>query len=364
IVKTDATFTNGTLKFEGQGQLAQDAGKTLNFSKVAVVNNSQLVSGAALDSDTINFKANSTYAGGKDVRTKEMTFEKDATLNLGLTDDLVLAQNGNLNLKAGSTLNVEFAEDGKSVGAAVLSGTGAAKMEDGVVVNASNMSGLKNGTYVGTAIQTETTSNTFKSYEDNTAFYKLSAAASNDGKSYETRLEISANSMKFAKTANQATMAEYIDSIREQAGVSEALRSSLDDYFALKDGADVTAALESMGAVNRANALAMAMNNPWRQAFAHTTLADRRNYGASVFQGYDGTFRGQAQGYADGYVDSAYAGSGYGYYRGGAPRAAWYAQNYRGLDSKPSDKTGAFGVTDIGMNVGYETIRESGVVGG
>lgn len=376
IMGTDATFGLGTLKLEGQGLLVQESGKTLTFSGTQVVNASQRTGTAAysLSSDKLVFGTGSSYSGGKTIRTQNATFQSGSTLNLGVDSPLTIANGGSLTLEKGATLNVEFDASGNGVGKVVLNGSGTATLAEGSAIKASNISALGVGTYSGVAIETETAKNVFNATAEQTAFYTLKATASDDGKDLNLELTVAGDSTQFAQSANELAVAEYVDAVRAAENVSDELRAALDEYVALGTGTEVAAALNSLGGVQRANSLTLAMNSPWRQAFAHTSLPERRAYSDGYLQQYsnNGVYRGQISNAAVGgdvYVDeSAYAAAGYNGYNGGfgpaTPRSVWYAQTYRGLDGQADGNSAAFDVSDVGMQIGYEAVRATGFVGG
>lgn len=381
----DASFNGGTVNLQGQGLLVQEENFKLTFENTAVVNASQRSGDAAyaLSSDNITFTgAAASYSGGKTVRTSLMTFQDGATLELGLADDLVLAENGSLKIGKGGVLSVEFAADGASVGKAVLSGAGVAELEAGSVIVASNVSALKDGVYSGVAIETNGDANVFESSTRETAFYTLEAAASEDGRKLNVKLKINGDTSKYAQTANQNAVSGTIETIRtDDENVSKALRSTLDALNNVATGAEASEGLTELAGDLRANSLAMAANSPWRRPFEQIDLASRRNGASAAAASEQYWTRGQAveQGGYVGYgeygnygVGAGYAGYG-GYYGRsaldpaaalGAPTYAWFASSYRGLEANADDNSREFGVDETGMTVGYEAARDSGALVG
>ena len=388
IWDNDASFNGGTVKLQGQGLLVQEENFKLTFANTAVVNNTQRSGDAAyaLSSDDITFTgAAASYSGGKNVRTSLMTFKDGATLELGLADDLVLAENGSLKIGKGGVLSVEFDADGEGVGKAILSGSGVAELEAGSVIAASNVSALKDGVYSGVAIETNGDANVFKSSTRETAFYTLDAAASEDGRKLNVELKINGDTSKYAQTGNQSAVSGTIEAIRtDDENVSKALRSTLDALNNVETGAEASEGLTELAGDVRANSLAMAANSPWRRPFEQIDLAGRRNGASAAAASEQYWTRGQAveqAGYV-GYseyenygVDAGYAGyAGYGGYYGrsalgpaaalGAPTSAWFASSYRGLEANSDDNSREFGVDETGMAVGYEAARDSGALVG
>ena len=382
IWDNDASFNGGTVKLQGQGLLVQEEGFKLTFENAAVVNKTQRSGDAAyaLSSDNITFTGSAaSYSGGKTVRTSLMTFKDGATLELGLADDLVLAENGSLKIGKGGVLSVEFDADGEGVGKAVLSGAGVAELAEGSVIAASNVSALKDGVYSGVAIETNGDANVFKSSTRETAFYTLDAAASEDGRKLNVELKINGDTSKYAQTANQSAVSGTIEAIRtDDENVSKALRSTLDALNNVETGAEASEALTELAGDVRANSLAAAMNSPWRRPFEQIDLAGRRNGTSAAAAAEQYWTRGQAteQGGYVGYGE--YAGyesyNGYGGYYGrsalgpaaalGAPTSAWFASTYRGLEANADDNSREFGVDETGMAVGYEAARDSGALVG
>ncbi|MBP3557799.1 MAG: autotransporter domain-containing protein [Thermoguttaceae bacterium] len=382
IWDNDASFNGGTVKLQGQGLLVQEEGFKLTFENAAVVNKTQRSGDAAyaLSSDNITFTGSAaSYSGGKTVRTSLMTFKDGATLELGLADDLVLAENGSLKIGKGGVLSVEFDADGEGVGKAVLSGAGVAELTEGSVIAASNVSALKDGVYSGVAIETNGDANVFKSSTRETAFYTLDAAASEDGRKLNVELKINGDTSKYAQTANQSAVSGTIEAIRtDDENVSKALRSTLDALNNVETGAEASEALTELAGDVRANSLAAAMNSPWRRPFEQIDLAGRRNGTSAAAAAEQYWTRGQAteQGGYVGYGE--YAGyesyNGYGGYYGrsalgpaaalGAPTSAWFASTYRGLEANADDNSREFGVDETGMAVGYEAARDSGALVG
>ncbi|MBR4833333.1 MAG: autotransporter domain-containing protein [Thermoguttaceae bacterium] len=371
IWDNDASFNGGTIKLQGQGLLVQEENFKLTFADTAVVNATQR-SDYALSSDDITFTgAAASYSGGKTVRTSSMTFKDGATLELGLADALTLAENGSLKIAKGGVLNVEFAADGKSVGKAILTGSGVAELEEGSVIAASNVSALKDGVYSGVAIETNGDANVFKSSTKETAFYTLTAAASEDGRNLNLVLKIDGDTSKYAETANQSAVSGTVEAIRtDDENVSKALRSTLDALNNVETGAEAAAGLSELAGDVRANSLAMAANSPWRRPFEQIDLAGRRNGTSAAAASEQYWTRGQDGGYV-GYENY---GAGYGGYYGqsalrpvaslGAPTSAWFASTYRGLEARSDDNSQEFGVDETGMTLGYEAARDSGALVG
>lgn len=382
IWDNDASFNGGTVKLQGQGLLVQEENFKLTFANTAVVNNTQRSGDAAyaLSSDDITFTgAAASYSGGKNVRTSLMTFKDGATLELGLADDLVLAENGSLKIGKGGVLSVEFDADGEGVGKAVLSGSGVAELEAGSVIAASNVSALADGVYSGVAIETNGDANVFKATTKETAFYTLDAFASEDGRKLNLELKINGDTSKYAGTANQSAVSETIETIRtDDANVSKELRSTFDALNNVETGAEASEGLTELAGDVRANSLAMAANSPWRRPFEQLDLTGRRNGTSAAAAAEQYWTRGQAveqtgyAGYGEYGVGAGYAGYG-GYYGRsalgpaaalGAPTSAWFASSYRGLEAKSDDNSREFGVSETGMAVGYEAARDSGALVG
>ncbi len=385
IWDNDASFNGGTVKLQGQGLLVQEEKFKLTFENTAVVNASQRSgdSAYALSSDNITFTgAAASYSGGKSVRTSLMTFKDGATLELGLADDLVLAENGSLKIGKGGVLSVEFDADGEGVGKAILTGSGVAELEKGSVVAASNVSALKDGVYSGVAIETNGDANVFESSTRETAFYTLEAAASEDGRKLNVELKINGDTSKYAQTANQSAVSGTIETIRtDDENVSKALRSTLDALNNVATGAEASEGLTELAGDLRANSLAMAANSPWRRPFEQIDLAGRRDGTSAAAASEQYWTRGQATEQA-GYVGRGEYGNygvgagyaGYGGYYGrsalgpaaalGAPTSAWFASSYRGLEANADDNSREFGVDETGMTVGYEAARDSGALVG
>lgn len=388
IWDNDASFNGGTIKLEGQGLLVQEENFKLTFENTAVVNASQRSGDAAyaLSSDDITFAgAAASYSGGKTVRTSLMTFKDGATLELGLADDLVLAENGSLKIGKGGVLSVEFDADGEGVGKAILSGAGVAELEEGGVIAAANASALEDGVYSGVAIETNGDANVFKSSTRETAFYTLTANASDDGRNLNLELKINGDTSKYAKNANTTAISDTIDAIRtDDENVSDALRSTLDALSGVETGAEATEGMTELAGDVRANSLAMAANSPWRRPFEQIDLTARRDGTSAAAASEQYWTRGQVGGYG-GYGDGGeYAGyggyGGYGGYDGyngyygrsslgpaaalGAPTSAWFASTYRGLEANSDDNSREFGVDEAGMAVGYEAARDSGALVG
>lgn len=372
IWDNDASFNGGTVKLQGQGLLVQEENFKLTFANTAVVNASQRSGDAAyaLSSDNITFTgAAASYSGGKSVRTSLMTFKDGATLELGLADDLVLAENGSLKIGKGGVLSVEFDADGEGVGKAILSGSGVAELEEGSVIAASNVSALKDGVYSGVAIETNGDANVFKSKTKETAFYTLNAAASEDGRQLNVELKINGDTSKYAGTANQSAVSKTIEAIRtDDANVSKELRSTLDALNNVETGAEASEGLTELAGDLRANSLTMAANSPWRRPFEQIDLVGRRDGTSAAAAAEQYWTRGQVGGYA------GYGYEGYNGYYGqsalgpaaalGAPTSAWFASTYRGLEANSDDNSREFGIDEAGMAVGYEASRDSGALVG
>lgn len=379
IWDNDASFNGGTIKLEGQGLLVQEENFQLTFANAAVVNASQRSgdAGYALSSDHIAFTgAGASYSGGKTVRTSLMSFADGATLNLGLDDELTLTENGSLKIAKGGVLNVEFAADGTRVGKAILSGSGVAELEKGSVVAAANASALGDGVYSGVAIETNGDANLFECSTKETAFYTLTATASEDGRRLNVELKVDGDTTKRATNANQRAVAQAIESFRtDDENVSDALRGTLDALSGVETAADAAEGLAELAGDVRANSLTMAANSPWRRPFERINLTGRRNATSVAASSEQYWTRGQDAGYA-GYgeygnygVDAGYAG----YYGSsalrptagfGAPTSAWFASGYRGLEARSDDNSREFGIDETGMAVGYEAARDSGAIVG
>ena len=372
IWDNDASFNGGTIKLQGQGLLVQEENFKLTFANTAVVNNTQRSGDAAyaLSSDDITFTgAAASYSGGKTVRTSLMTFKDGATLELGLADDLVLAENGSLKIGKGGVLSVEFDADGEGVGKAVLSGSGVAELEEGSVIAAANVSALKDGVYSGVAIETNGNANVFKATTKETAFYTLDAAASEDGRKLNVELKINGDTSKYAQTANQSAVSKTIEAIRtDDENVSKGLRSALDALNSVATGAEASEGMTELAGDLRANSLAMAANSPWRRPFEQIDLIGRRNGTSAAAVAEQYWTRGQVGGYAGyGYegCNGYYGQSALGPIAAlGAPTSAWFASTYRGLEAKSDDNAREFGIDEAGMAVGYEAARDSGALVG
>ncbi len=378
----DASFNGGTVNLEGQGLLVQEEDFKLTFENTAVVNKSQRSGDAAyaLSSDNITFTgAAASYSGGKTVRTSLMTFQNGATLELGLADNLTLAENGSLKIGKGGVLSVEFDADGEGVGKAVLSGAGVAELAEGSVIAASNASALADGVYTGVAIETNGDANVFKATTKETAFYTLTASASENGQNLNLELKINGDTSKYAKSANTTAISDTIDAIRtDDENVSKELRATLDALSGVETGVEATEGMTELAGDVRANSLTAAMNSPWRRPFEQIDLAGRRNGTSAAAAAEQYWTRGQVGAYVDGGEYAGYEGyNGYGGYGGyygasalrpaaalGAPTSAWFASTYRGLEANSDDNAREFGVDETGMAVGYEAARDSGALVG
>lgn len=364
LVGSDATFKSGALNLAGQGVLIQENGHTLNFSDIALFNNSQRASGYSISASKLVFSGTSSFTGGKTVKADSMTFQNGTTLNLGLNDDLTLVENGSLNLENGSSLNVEFGSDGTTTGKVVLSGEGAATLAEGSVVKAANVSSLADGVYRGTVIQTESNGNAFNGSVEEKPFYTLSTIVSEDGKSLDLELNITRDVESYARNGNQKAVAKYFNESRRAGDVSESLRDKMDDFFELTDHDAISSSLQSLGAVQRANSLTLAMNSPWRQAFEQAGMARRRDLSNSALHSYDmySTYRGQTFDPQYGY--SPYQGdAGVNFFGPTGEVNAWASANYRGESIRSDGISEKFGVTDVGMNVGYDARSNNAVAG-
>ena len=185
--------------------------------------------------------------------------------------------------------------------------------------------------------------------------------------------DVNVGDLNKIRRENQRAFARYLEFIRDNESISETLRTNIEDYLALQDPDEISKATQTLVGVQRANLMTIAMNSPWRQAFNHTRIATRRDLGPrqatpGCFE--DCEYRGQVPaGYAF-YNPSYETGRSFTgdfsdvYPIGGFPNASWFSANYRGFDVKADDNSSKYGITDVGLNVGYQAGRGANAVGG
>ncbi|MDO5308493.1 MAG: autotransporter outer membrane beta-barrel domain-containing protein [Planctomycetia bacterium] len=379
IMGVDATFGAGTINLAGQGALYQEAGYTLTFDGTTVVNSTQS-SAQALGADTIVFKDSASYSGGHNVRAKSMIFQDGSDLNLVVDSPLTLSEGANLTLESGSVMNVEFSEDAYSCGKVVLSGDGVANLQEGSLIKISNLLDLEDGTYSNLLVQTDSDKSVFSASTESRAFYNLSTEVSEDGTDLLLNLSVRKNSTIYAKNKNQTAIAQYVDQLNDAQNLEESLQKSLETFLALPDETSVSNALQTIAGAQHANAINLAMNSPWRQAFNHlgngAGRGGRNGAGTATCKTNYATYRGQAyELYNDGYYAPAPylawgQGSQYaqGYSSGtallGNPSNVWFSSTYRGVEARADGVSDGFDISDVGMNLGYEAFQNSGWIGG
>ncbi|MBR5626661.1 MAG: autotransporter domain-containing protein, partial [Thermoguttaceae bacterium] len=353
----NATFDRGTVNLNGQGLILAEEGSTLTFTDVTVNNNSER-NGYALSADTLVFSGNSIYNGGKTVRVDNMTFETGATLALGVNDNLTFDENGVLTLESGSILAVDFSDTEN--GMVTLTGNGTANFEEGSIIRVANASSLAEGDYTNrTLVTTETENNIFESTYEDTAFFSLTGTV--EGTNLILNLNVKKNFADLGTTPNEVAVGEYIDSFRmDSENVSEDLQLLLDDVMAQKDAALVAQTLDSFSGVNRANSMMLAMNNPWQAPFHQLVFGNHKGRccvmetGCPVCPGQ----QMQCDSACDAPCDDCGMGTSALFHSAERiPHNAWFTTRYTSFNANSDGNSEKYGISDTGLNLGYDWIN-------
>lgn len=350
----------------------------LTFTDTAVINAGSLGT-SALKAKSVNFLGDSAYVysgAGANIINGNVNFDEDASLTVGTDDPLTIAAGKTLTMgsadhystlifdidNANNTPLITLASDGSS-GAA-------ADVHSDIIVTDSYKSYVR-GTREITLIKTSNADSVYDinsinlsgTDSNNTLFVSRQGRVSDDKTSY--LLDITNKGFgDFATTVNQRNAAKYIDDILlSPNSISKELGDFITDVMDLDadtDRAAVGRVLDTISGANRANALMLAMSDPWQYSFNQLGWQTHRNYTPGC-ETCGTTYCGQME-YEVGYYDD---GMMYGGYPGGSvfgyneavPNTVWAAAHTTSFNARDDDNCDKYGITNTGISIGYDVVN-------
>lgn len=366
---------NGTGGFQGGGH-------ELSFGNTAVKNNGNLTA-AALSADRVNFKSGASYeynGTGTNLFGSDTTFASGATLVVDADNPLDVAAGKTLKMGATDSYStIVFDIDGAEGEMPLITllpagGTSAAAEIHGNIEIEDTYKSYTPGKHEITLIKTSNDQSIYDidaitvsgGASNNTLFTTRQGRVSDDKTSYLLGITNKGFS-DFAETVNQRSVANGIDTLlRNPESISDELGDFITRVMDLESGTDprtVGRVLDALSGANRANALMLAMTDPWRYSFDQLGWQTHRAYTpecttcGSVFRGqmeYSG-----GEHYDDGmvYVDDGYPiGSVFGY-NAMAPNSVWAAAHTMSFNARDDDNCDKYGITNTGISLGYDALN-------
>ena len=385
IIDLDGTteFKRGT--GDGQLELTISGNGAFNggdydvaFTDTAV-NNAGSLATSALSAKNITFSSNSDYVysgTGVNNLNGNVNFDKDASLTVSADDPLTISAGKTLTMGSEgnhSTLifDIHNADETPLI---TLDSSGdssaAAKVYADAQISGTDKKYIP-GSYEVTLIKTSNADSVYdinlsESELKNTLFVTREGRVSEDKTSY--LLDINNKGFSsFAKTINQKNAAGYIDKILQtQNALSDDLNNflkSVMDLDADTDSMVVKRVLDAVSGANRANALMLAMTDPWQYSFNQLGWQTHRSYTPGC-ETCGATVCGQMEyyedgAYADGMMYGGYpTGSVFGY-NDSIPNSVWAATHTTSFNARDDDNCDKYGITNTGISIGYDTISAS-----
>ena len=385
IIDLDGTteFKRGT----GSGQLeltisgngAFDGGDyDVAFTDTAV-NNAGSLATSALSAKNITFSGNSDYVysgTGVNNLNGNVNFDKDASLTVSADDPLTISAGKTLTMGSEgnhSTLifDIHNADEPPLI---TLASSGDSSAAAKVYADAQISNTDKKyipGSYEVTLIKTSNADSVYdinlsESELKNTLFVTRQGRVSEDKTSYVLDINNKGFSSS-AETTNQKNAAGYIDkTLKTPDLISDDLKDFFTDVMDLDADTDsqvVARVLDAVSGANRANALMLAMSDPWQYSFNQLGWQTHRAYTPEC-EPCRTTVRGQAEYYEEGYYDGETmyggypSGSVFGYNQS-IPNSVWAAAHTTSFNARNDDNCDEYGITNTGISFGYDTINSS-----
>ena len=365
------------------------SGHVLTFTDAAVKNASSLGS-AALTADTIYFNGDSDYnytGTGANLLNGNVNFDGNASLTVDANNPLYLAAGKSLTMGGNDdfatlVFDIDEASDTPLITLTSADGTSAAAEVHANIQLEDSYKSYKPGRREVTLIKTANAGSVYDvnsislsgTNSNNTLFTTREGHVSGDLTSYV--LDITNRGFSdFAETINQRNAAVYIDTLLQSPeGISGELGDFITDVMDLDSNTDphvVGRLLDALSGANRANALMLAMSDPWQYSFNQMGYQTHRAYTpdcqtcGTVWRGqmeyYGGEYYGDGMVYDDGYGYNM--GSVFGNY-GSAPNSAWAAAHTTSMNARDDDNCDKYGITNTGLSVGYDVMNYANAVAG
>ncbi|MBR2695170.1 MAG: autotransporter domain-containing protein [Thermoguttaceae bacterium] len=351
---------------------------SLTFTDTAV-NNVGSLSTSALTAQNINFNGNSAYiysGTGANILNGNVSFDDNASLTVGTDDPLTIAAGKTLTMGSADhcsklIFNIDSADETPLITLAPEgSSSAAADIHSDIIVTDSYKSYVR-GTREITLIKTSNADSVYDinsinlsgTDSNNTLFVSHQGRVSDDKTSY--LLDITNKGFSdFATTVNQRNAAGYIDSIlRSPNSISEELGNFITDVMDLDadtDPAAVGRVLDALSGANRANALMLAMSDPWQYSFNQLGWQTHRNYTPEC-ETCSMTCRGQmeyeTEYYDGGMMYGGYPGASVFGYNGSVPNTVWAAAHTTSFNARDDDNCDKYGITNTGISIGYDVLN-------
>lgn len=381
--------TNGVtvMTLTDEGEFSGDS--KLTFTKTKVINSTNREGDSAFNVKEINFASGSSYefnGTGDNILNFDAVFDAGSTLSVSAADPLYIAAGKTFTTGSEtekSTINVDLSnlnsddplitlianEDGTSAAADINSNF---SLTDNLYYS------YAPGTYSKTLVKTSNDESNFNIGEITMAdgkkkdslFFTRQGRISDDRTSYLLDVDVKGFS-SFAETQNEKNVAEYLDKVRvDPDQTSEELGGFLNDVMGLDAETDpnaVNRVLNALSGANRANAMMLAMSDPWQHAFNQMGWQTHRDY---TPQNDCSTCRGQMEGgvyYEDGTCGDGFCSPLRSLFSVGydsLPNTAWAAVHTTSFNARDDDNCDKYGITRTGVSLGYDIVKYDGTVAG
>lgn len=365
---------------------------TLAFTNTSV-RNAGVLADSALRADTLKFNAGSDYkytGTGTNILDGNVKFDADAVLSVDASDPLyITAGNTLVTGKEGNRSKIRFDLDGEENSPLITlvpsGSTGAAAEIHSDIVLDDTLRNYTPGKRVVTLIETSNADSVYDigsisvgdGLSGNSLFMTRSGRVSDDKTDY--LLDITTKGFDdFAQTVNQHNAAQYIDGmLKNPEGISDELGDFITDVMDLSEDTDpraVNRVLDALSGANRANAMMLAMTDPWQYSFNQLGWQTHRDYTpqcsscSSCCRGQMEYYGGEYYGgevYDDGMIYEG--GYGYGSVFGlgmASPKSMWAAAHTTSFNARNDDNCDKYGITNTGISLGYDMINYSGATVG
>ena len=352
---------------------------SLSFTDTAV-NNAGSRATSALTAHSINFNGNSDYVysgTGSNILDGNVSFDEDASLSVSAKDPLSIAAGKTLTMGteggySSLIFDIDNAGNNPLITLDPTGGTSAAADIHADILVTDSYKSYVRGTREVTLIKTSNADSVYDinsinlsgSDTSNTLFVSRRGRVSDDGTSY--LLDVTNKGFSdFAETVNQRNAADYLDRILVTPGsISDDLGDFITDVMDLDAGTDPRAVgrvLDALSGANRANALMLAMSDPWQYSFNQLGWQTHRNYTPGC-ESCSTTCLGQMEYYEGEYYED---GMMYGGYPAGSvfganasvPNTFWAAAHTTSFNARDDDNCDKYGITNTGISIGYDAIH-------
>ncbi len=381
-------MSNMELNINEGGKITDTAGtNTITFRDATINNNSTLTgTDSAITVNTLALAGTSVWNNGGYIGANLMQLSDTSSIYSKSGETLTLKENATFTVNSGASLNIDFDKDNNN--STVLDFTnnnGTVNLASGSKITAANVDDLEVGTYTRTIVDNNETANTFKSTYDSNLFYTMEGNVLTSNTGLEVILNVlHTNYADFALTANEKSVANYIDNSVNKDTASESIMSVVNNMKNYSSEAEIRNAFNAMSGVQRANSLMLAMDSPWQAAYDQMRYTRHKelsaNFGSNGSSYYN-SYRGQAPVVAGNneyyYNDdmSGYdmAGSSYNGRTMGSlllgPKdltrhSAWGNVFHTSFDANSDGNSAYYGISQTGTRLGYDWVNSGNTIAG